>query len=225
MAHCILQGWRTDDPTQGIKLRPVRTEGFRTWSEEDIAKFEARHPIGTRARLALALALFTAQRRGDIIRLGPQHIRNGVIQLRQQKTGVPLIIPVHPELARVLEQTPSTHLTFLATKDDRPFTPAGFTNWFHQMCEGAGLPPVSSVRGLRKAAARRLAEAGAGANIIASITGHASLREVERYTVAADQARMARAGIETMMSAFPGGEHSFANLPPQLRKPASKSLK
>jgi hypothetical protein len=81
------------------------------------------------------------------------------------------------------------------------------------------------VHGLRKTAARRLAEAGAGANIIASITGHASLREVERYTAAADQARMARVGIETMMAAFPGGEHSFANLPPRIRKPASKSLK
>jgi site-specific recombinase XerD len=71
------------------------------------------------------------------------------------------------------------------------------------MCDEAGLPHGISVHGLRKAAARRLAEAGASVNVIAAITGHASLREVQRYTAAADQARLARSGIESMMTAFP----------------------
>jgi integrase len=225
MVNCILQGWRVDDPTQGVKLRPIRTDGFPTWSEEDISRFEAAHPIGSRARLALALALFTAQRQGDLIRLGPQHVRDGVIQLRQEKTNAPLLIPVHPEFALVLEGTPTEHLTFLTTKDGRPFSAAGFTNWFHDMCKEAGLPRGTSVHGLRKAAARRLAEGGASANVIASITGHASLREVQRYTAAADQARMARSGIETMVAAFPERERSFANLSNETRKPSSKSLK
>jgi len=46
-----------------------------------------------------------------------------------------------------------------------------------------------SAHGLRKAAARRLAEAGCTEHEIAAITGHASLREVQRYTKAADQKR------------------------------------
>ena len=203
MVHCILQGWRADDPTRDVKLRPPKTDGFRTWSEEDIAQFEGAHPVGSRARLALALALYTAQRRGDIVRLGSQHVRDSVIQLRQQKTNAPLIIPIHPELAAVLGATAPTHLTFLVTKDGRPFSAPGFTNWFRQMCDEAGLPHGISVHGLRKAAARRLAEAGASVNVIAAITGHASLREVQRYTAAADQARLARSGIESMMTAFP----------------------
>jgi integrase len=58
------------------------------------------------------------------------------------------------------------------------------------MCNKARLPHCSA-HGLRKAACRRLAEAGCSANEIASISGHASLREVERYTKQADQARMA----------------------------------
>jgi len=203
MRHCVDQGWRLDDPTQGVRRPRIKTEGFRTWTEADITAFETAHPIGTRARLALALLLHTAQRRSDIVRLGRQHVRDGVIQLRQQKTGAVLVIPVHPELAAILEATPSEHLTFLTTRDGKPFSPPGFTNWFRDMCKEAGLPRGTSAHGLRKAACRRLAEAGCSANVIAAISGHGSLREVQRYTAAADQARMARSAIETVASAFP----------------------
>ncbi|HWW36986.1 MAG TPA: tyrosine-type recombinase/integrase [Xanthobacteraceae bacterium] len=49
-----------------------------------------------------------------------------------------------------------------------------------------------TVHGLRKAASRRMAEAGCTPHEIAAITGHRTLKEVERYTRAADQARLAR---------------------------------
>ena len=202
MTHCTLVGLRAEDPTKGIKLAPVKSEGYRTWTEEDIAKFEATHPIGSRARLALALLLYTAQRRSDIVRLGRQHIRGGAIHLQQQKTGVVLAIPMHPDLATVIEETRGEHLTFLTTRGGRPFSPGSFANWFREMCNDAGLSGVSA-HGLRKAACRRLAEAGCSVNVIAAISGHASLREVQRYTAAADQARMARTAIESMMTAFP----------------------
>jgi integrase len=100
------------------------------------------------------------------------------------------VIPVHPELAAVLEATPSDHLTFLTTATGKPFSAARFTNWFRDMCNEAGLPKGTSAHGLGKAACRRLAEAGCSANVIAAISGHATLREVQRYTAAADQARM-----------------------------------
>ena len=203
MAQCILEGWRDDDPTRSVKLTSIKSAGYRTWTEEDIAKFEATHPIGTRARLALALLLYTAQRRSDVCRLGRQHIQDGVLQVRQQKTGVMLVIPVHPELAAVLRATPSEHLTFLTQKNGRPLSPTGFGDWFREMCREAGLPTGTSAHGLRKAACRRLAKAGCSANIIQAISGHASLREVQRYVEAADQARLARSGIDTVVAAFP----------------------
>jgi integrase len=204
MEQCILVGWRTDDPTQGVKLPSIKSEGFRTWTEEDIAAFEAKHAVGSRARLALALLLYTAQRRSDIVRLGRQHIRDGVIHLRQQKTGATLAIPMHPELAAILDATPSEHLAFLTTHGGKPFSPGSFANWFREVCSEAGLRGLSA-HGLRKAACRRLAEAGCSANVIAAISGHASLREVQRYTEAADQVRMARTAIESMVMAFPRG--------------------
>jgi integrase len=202
MQHCIDRGMRTDDPTQGVRGAKIKTDGYRTWTETDIEAFEAVHPIGTRARLALALLLYTAQRRSDVVILGRQHVHAGVLHVRQRKTGRSLEIPIHPALQAILEATPSDHLTFLTTQAGQPFSPAGFTNWFRDKCNEAGLPRGTSAHGLRKAACRRLAEAGCSANLIAAVSGHKSLREVQRYTEAADQARMARSAMETVAGTF-----------------------
>jgi integrase len=195
MRHAIISGLRADDPTAGVRGPKYRSGGFHTWTEGDIAAFEARHPIGTPARLALALLLYTVQRRADVVQMGRQHLRDGVLQIRQSKTGRHLKIPLHPELQAVLNATPASNLTFLTTRNGRPFQPDSFTHWFKQRCQEAGLPPRASVHGLRKAACRRMAENGCSANVIASLSGHSTLREVSRYTAAADQLRLARQAI------------------------------
>ncbi|MDQ1079726.1 tyrosine-type recombinase/integrase [Pseudoroseomonas cervicalis] len=196
MRHAIDLEWRPDDPTRGVRRFRERQEGARTWSEEDIARFEAHHPIGSRARLAMALLLYTGQRRSDVVKMGRQHLRGGSIFVRQQKTGAELLIPLHPELRRVLEATQGEHLTFLTTQAGASFaSPTGFYNWFVEVTQAAGLPKGLSPHGLRKAAARRLAEAGCSAHQIAAITGHKTLSEVERYTRAVDQERLATAAI------------------------------
>jgi integrase len=182
---------REDDPTQGIRLPRIKSDGYHTWSEDEIAAFETRHPVGSNARLALALLVYTGQRPGDVRKMGRQHIREGVLTARQEKTGVTLAIPLHSELQTVLNATPSEHLTFLVTPRGKPYGGANFRTWFRAQCDMANLHHCSA-HGLRKAACRRLAEAGCSANEIAAISGHASLKEVERYTKAADQARMAR---------------------------------
>ena len=198
MRHAVLVGLRADDPTTGVRAPKFKSTGFYTWTEADIAAFETRHPIGSRARLALALLLYTAQRRADVIEIGRQHVRDGLLHVRQSKTGRSLAIPLHPELRTVLEATPAEHLTFLTTRSGKPFHPDSFTHWFKRKCCEAGLPREASVHGLRKAACRRLAELGCSANVIASISGHSTLREVSRYTAAADQVRLARQGIEAL---------------------------
>jgi integrase len=198
MRHAVAVGLRGDDPTQGVRGPKFRSGGFYPWTEDDIAAFESRHPVGSRARLALALLLYTAQRRADVIQMGRQHLRDGLIHLRQGKTGATLAIPVHPELRLVLDATPAEHLTFLTTAGGKPFHPDSFTHWFKRKCRDAGLPTRASVHGLRKAACRRLAEVGCSASVIASISGHVTLREVSRYTAAADQVRLARQGMEAL---------------------------
>src|SRR5262245_31608869 len=102
-----------NDPTANIKPRAIKGDGYHTWTEDEIAQFEAHHAVGTKPRLALALLLYTAQRRSDVVRMGRQHIRNGTFMVKQQKTGTELPpIPVHPHLQAVLNATPSEHLTF-----------------------------------------------------------------------------------------------------------------
>ena len=201
--YCLKKKLLTENPTLDIELPPLDPNGLQTWMEEDIALYEEAHKIGTRERLALALPLYTALRREDLILVGRQHIRDGILYVCPRKTknstGVTLAIPIHPELARVLEASPSGHLTFLTTKWGRPFAPACFTAWFGGACEAAGLPKGLSVHGLRKASCRRLAEAGCSPHQIMAISGHRTLKEVERYTRAAEQARMARSAMSNQL--------------------------
>lgn len=194
MQFAVTTGLRPDDPTVGVKPIKVRAGTIHTWTEDEIAAYEHAFAVGGRPRLAMALLLYTAARRADAARLGPQHVRAGRIAYRQQKTGRQLEIPIHPKLAEILNSTPSGHLTFLITPRGTPYTPAGFGNAMRKWCDEAGLPQCSA-HGLRKAQARRLAEAGCSAHEIASITGHKTLAEVQRYADAADQARLADAAI------------------------------
>ena len=184
------------DPTANIKQRAIKGDGFHTWTEDEIAQFEAHHPVGTKPRLALALLLYTAQRRSDVVRMGRQHIRETddgpALYVKQRKTGVELLIPIHPELGAVLDATPSEHLTFLVTATGKPYGDNHFSESFREWCDAAGLPKRCSAHGLRKAACRRDAEAGCSANEIMAHSGHATMKELVRYTKAADQARLAR---------------------------------
>jgi integrase len=208
MRFAVEERLRGDDPTIGIRYIESRsTDGFHTWIEEEIAQFEAHYSIGEMARLALGLLLYTAQRRSDVVRMGPQHVQNGMVRVRQQKTGASLRIPVHPALQAILSATPTEHLTFLVTAYGKPFTAAGFGNWFRARCNDAGLPKECAAHGLRKAACRRLAEAGCTVNQIAAISGHATLREVERYTKAADQERMARDAMAIISRTASGNQN------------------
>jgi integrase len=192
---CVAEGFRPDNPASGVKLKLPKSDGFHAWTEAEIAAFKARHAIGSQARLALALLLYTGQRRGDVIRMGPQHIRDGAIYVRQAKTGATLVIPIHPNLQAVLTATPCKNLTFLTGRGGRPYNGNDFTMRMRKWCDEAGLSECSP-HGLRKAAARRLAEAGASVHQIAAVTGHRSLKEVARYTQGADQIRLAREAIQ-----------------------------
>ena len=201
------------DPTWTIRIKAPKSDGHHTWSESEIAQFEAAHPVGSKARLALALGLYTAQRRSDIIRIGRQHIRNNTLSLRQQKTGTTLTIPVHAELQKIIDATPIGHLTLLTTRFGRSYRDNNFSDQFRAWCEDAGLTQACVFHGLRKAAARRLAEAGCTAHEIAAMTGHKSLREVEHYTRAADQARLAKAAMaKTVLT--PGEQNRTQSVKP-----------
>lgn len=182
-------------------LQSKNPGGFRQWTLAEIEAFEAHWAVGTVPRLALALLLYTGQRRSDVVRLGRQHLRDGWLTFTQVKNAgrkpVTLSIPLLPELARIIAATPSRGMVFLESAWARPFTVEGFGNAFRKWSRAAGLHECSP-HGLRKAAAARLAELGCTAHEIAAITGHRTLKEVARYTAAASQKIMAASGMARM---------------------------
>ena len=161
-------------------------------------------------RCRMALGLYTGQARQDVVEMGEQHITrecdqdceieilNWVRKKTKNKTGFQLAIPVHPELRRVIDATPSKHLTFLVTELGAPFTVAGFGGWFRDQCNAAGLPHCS-FHGLRKAAATRLVDAGCDVVEAAAITGHANLKELQRYIETRDRKKAARRAMAKLV--------------------------
>ncbi len=193
-------GWREDDPTYRIKGFKIDSDGFHTWTDDEIAKFEARYPIGTKARLALTLLLCTGQRRSDVVKMGWQHIEGDRIRVRQTKTGAFISIPMHSDLKAAITSLPKSNMTFLVTEFGKPHSVKGFGNWMKKHTSAAGLTDCTA-HGLRKAAARRLAEAGCSNQEIKAITGHKTDKEVGRYTAAADQLRLSDRAIQALEGA------------------------
>lgn len=183
-----------------VKVAPGdRSKGFYSWTEEDIATFRAHHPIGTKPRLAMELMLWTDQRRVDSIHLGRQHITNGSFHLTQSKTGRALWIPVAPQLLEAIVAMPPNPnaMCFLVNDYGRPFTNAGFGNWFRAQCDAAGLPQCTA-HGLRKATMRRMAELDFSNQTMKSVSGHIEDDEVALYTASASQKAMAADAIRRL---------------------------
>ncbi|MCX5579959.1 tyrosine-type recombinase/integrase [Kaistia terrae] len=187
-----------DDLTYNI-ARDVRNlrvdgDGFHSWTLDDVEQFERTHPIGSRARLAFSLLLYTGQRRSDMVTFGKQHVRDGWLFFTQfkgrKRNPVRLEIPIVSNLQSVIDASPCGDLTFLVTDFRKPFTSNGFGNKMRQWCNEAGLPQCSA-HGLRKAAASRLAELGCTDAEIMAITGHTTRKEVDRYTKGARQRTLA----------------------------------
>ncbi len=153
--------------------------------------------------LALALLLFTGQRRSDVVRFGRQHVRDGWLTFTQAKNQnrkpVTLSIPVLPELQAVLDATPSTNMTFLVTQFGKPFTSNGFGNRFRKWCDEAELPHVSA-HGLRKAGAVIAAENGATERQLMAIFGWTTMKEAARYRRAARQKVLAASAMPLLVS-------------------------
>ena len=182
--------WRRDNPV--LVVRPMRrkTEGHIPWSEDDIEAFERRWPVGSRERLALEILLCTGVRRSDLVNMGAQHVKGARIGVRMVKGQKLIHIPMHQRLRAAIAACPSGHLTYLVTQYGKPFSAPGFTKWFVEKAELAGLKDRTP-HGLRKSVGRRLAEAGCTEKEIAGVLGHQSLSEVRIYTADAEQSRLA----------------------------------
>ena len=182
------------NPARDVPYLKTGSTGYHTWTLEEVQQFEARHPIGTKARLALALLLLTGQRRSDVIRFGRQHIQAGRLTFTQFKgrnrKPKRLSLPILPALQRVIDASPCGDLTFLVNHRGRRFPDKSFGNTFRTWCNQANLPHCTA-HGLRKAGATMAADAGATAHQLMAVFGWSTIGMAQRYTEAADQKRLA----------------------------------
>lgn len=163
-----------------------------TWTEAQIAQYRAHHLLGTKARLALEIILWTGQRRGDACSLGPQHIKGARIEWIAGKGNKAMILPLAPQLKTAIAAMPTVGIkTLLVTEWGKPYSKDGFGNRFRAWCIAAGLPDECRAHGLRKAIARRAAELEATQQQLKAIGGWEQDAEVSTYTKGVDQARLA----------------------------------
>jgi integrase len=187
-------GFVKADPTMGVRNPPrPKGDGFIPWTEEHVAAYENRWPVGTRQRVWLDVLLYTGLRRGDAVRLGRQHIRNGIATLKTEKTDTVVTLPILPVLAETLAAGPCGDLTFIAGENGNPLTKESFGNLFRDACRTAGIP--GSAHGVRKIAATRAANAGATVAQLEAIFGWQGGTMAALYTRAADRRRLS---IEAM---------------------------
>jgi integrase len=188
------QGHLRSNPARDAERIEYATDGFHTWTVDEVQKFEKRHPIGTKARLALALLLYLGVRRGDVIKLGKQHVRDGWIRFVPKKTLYKRKRlsekPVLPVLADIIAASPTGDLTFLVTAYGNAFTAAGFGGWFRDRCDEADLHHCTA-HGLRKAGATLAAQNGATDRQLMAMFDWTSASQATTYTATADRKRLA----------------------------------
>ena len=188
------------NPARDVPGLKNHSDGFHTWTVEEVEQFERYHPEGSTARRALALLMFTAQRKSDIIKLGRQHIRHEqdsrtgrkrswfhfTQHKNRKRKPVVLDLPILPDLEAELARCSATDLTFIVNEYGKPFTEGGFGNRMRKWCDDAGLPHCSA-HGVRKAAACLAAENGATGAQMDAIFGWRDAKMASHYSRKARQ--------------------------------------
>lgn len=180
-------GLADKDPCERVSLLPSNNpNGLKAWTEQDLVKFETRHPIGTKPRLALDLLLYTGVRISDVVRLGPQMERDGKLVFSETKGRTRIVkehrIPILPELRASIDATPSGHLVYLVSRYGKEYSVKGFGDWFKGRCRLAEIDPELSAHGLRKLGAQRCVERGATEHQLMALYGWTSTKQAGLYT-------------------------------------------
>jgi integrase len=188
-AFAVDHNWIEINPAAQVKTVEPETEGHHTWTVDEVLQYQEHHPLGTQARLALDILLFTGFRRGDAVVFGKQHVRDGIVHIRTAKTKTEVIFPLLRPLAQSIAKTKTGDLAFLCTLKGQPWAKESFGMWFAEQCAAAGVP--GRAHGLRKAGATFAAENGANAMQLCAMYGWTDERMARKYVERASRIRLA----------------------------------
>jgi integrase len=215
---------RSDDPTEGMpNIKLPKSKGHHTWTDGEIERYRAYWSLGSQQRLVMEFALETASRRGEVVRLGPQHVKDGRIRIARTHGSEDVEIPMSPELQAACEAMPKEHLTYIVTAYGKPRSKYGLGNDFARWATEAGLPAHCRLHGLKKSGMRRLAEAGGTAHELMAISGHKTLAEVQRYTKDVDRKKLADSAMAKLRGQSENS--SVTNIEAPLHKQGAKLFK
>lgn len=198
-------GIASHNPADKCSRLKTRKGGFHTWTLDEIAKYQARHPVGSKADLALRIYLFTGLRKSDACTFGRQHIRKVDDERRvvitpgktEGSSSVVVDIPLLAPLAEAIDALPKNRMTFLCNAKGMPHSPAMLGNLMRDWCDQAGLPHCSA-HGLRKAGAVIAAENGATSAELQAVFGWTTSEQADLYTKAASRKKLGTAGAELL---------------------------
>lgn len=200
MNFAVDRGWRSDQPLARVK--ELKGGEFRAWTAEEHAKFKAVWPLGTMQRRAYALALHTGQRKADLVNMPVRARLVGFITLTQRKTDTPLSIPESAELTAELDAMKPPGEMMLWKEGGGQISLGHFGSMMRDAIRKAlGKETDCVFHGLRNSAAKHLADAGCTPHQIMAMTGHKTLRMVEKYTRQANQKRLASSALVRLEAA------------------------
>jgi Phage integrase family len=215
---------RKDDPTEGIPaIKLPKSKGHHTWTDDEIEQYRAYWPPGSQQRLVMEFALETTSRRGEVVRLGPQHVKNGRIRIERTHGSEDVDMLMSPQLQAACDAMPKAHLTYIVSAFGKPRSKYGLGNDFAKWATEAGLPAYCRLHGLKKGGMRRLAEAGGTAHELMAISGHKTLTEVQRYTKDADRKKLADSGMAKLRGQ--SENTNVTNIEPPLHKQGTNLFK
>lgn len=184
---------RREGLTQAMPTRDIaKAEGgeHQPWPDAILhAGLTADDP---QVRLAVHLLFYTGQRIGDVCAMRWNDIRDGLLTVRQAKTGKDCFIPLHSALARELDATPRTGMTILTDPHGRALKPSNLRTALQVFTAAQGQRTVP--HGLRKNAVIALLEVGCTPHEVASITGQ-TIGMVEHYAKRVNRRALAKAAI------------------------------
>jgi integrase len=185
------------DVNVALNIRRLKLGEYRAWKDSELKAFLA--VAEGYVRTAFLIALYTGQRYSDVFSMRWTDYDGLTIKVRQEKTGAPLIIPCHKNLKVELDSLPKNGMWIMSSDGINKYVKSTFRDHWIKALKKADLRGVGCVfHGLRKTAAKKLAEAGASTHEIMAITGHKTVAMVQKYTDAAEQERRAKNAIDKL---------------------------
>lgn len=189
------------DPTADVKPpKRRRNAGFAPWTHDDVDAYRKRWPLGTPQRVWIDVLLYTGLRRGDAADVGPNHIKNGCIEILTEKSQemVLVTLPVLDVLQATLDVGPTGPETWIVGERGHRFVKEAFGNAFSEAARAAGV--MKSAHGVRKIAATIAAENGATESELDALFGWTGGRMAAHYTKTANRTRLAKNAAEKLKS-------------------------